>query len=151
MAKISKKTPGTLPSVEIDNLNQFIFEGLEDTGIFSEPEPITHIPNIDMFSTPAEVVVEVELPGVRKQDIEISIYKNNLTIRALKFECFEEDKINYVCMERSFGRLFRTMEIPFPVDTEKIKAVYKNGLLTISIPRIEDKRRETKRVPIESI
>lgn len=151
MAKISKKTPGTLPSVEIDNLNQFIFEGLEDTGIFSEPEPITNIPNIDMFSTPAEVVVEVELPGVRKQDIEISIYKNNLTIRALKFECFEEDKINYVCMERSFGRLFRTMEIPFPVDTEKIKAVYKNGLLTISIPRIEDKRRETKRVPIESI
>lgn len=150
MAKISKKSPRALPGIEVDDIRQFIFEGLEEAERFLRPEPITHIPNVDMFSNPSELVIEVELPGVRKEDIGLALFKNTLTIKALKFECFEEDRVNYVCMERAFGRVFRAVEIPFPVDTEKIKAVYKNGILTITIPRIDDKRSSTKRITIES-
>lgn len=150
MAKISKKPPRTSP-IEIDQINQFIFEsGLDDDTGFIRPEPITHIPNVDMFTTPADLVIEVELPGVRKEDIDITLCKDTLTIKALKFECFEEDKINYVCMERSFGRLFRTIELPFPVDTARIKANYDNGILIVTIPRVEDKRNMTKKIPIHS-
>ncbi|MBI5491941.1 MAG: Hsp20/alpha crystallin family protein [Deltaproteobacteria bacterium] len=149
MAKMSKKTPITPAAVEIDNLSQFIFEGMEDAS-FLQPEPLTQIPNVDVFSNTCELVIEVELPGVRKDDIDVTIFKGTLTIRALKFECFEEDKVNYVCMERAFGRLYRAIEIPFPVDTMKIKAVYKDGVLTIIVPRVEDKRCSSKRVRIEN-
>ncbi|MBI5587820.1 MAG: Hsp20/alpha crystallin family protein [Deltaproteobacteria bacterium] len=150
MAKISKKSPRGRPSIEIDNLNQFIIEGIEQADNFLKPEPITHIPNVDIFSTPADVIIEVELPGVRKEDIDVAIVKNTLTLRTLKLECLDDEKVNYVCMERAFGRVFRTIELPCPVDTARIKAVYKNGVLTISIPRVEDKRSCTRKVLIES-
>ena len=53
-------------------------------------------------------------------------------------------------MERAFGRMFRSIELPFPVDTEKIKAVFRNGILTICVPKVEDKRNVSRRVPIEN-
>ena len=149
MAKISKKPPGT-GSPETDKHKNFFFEEMEDAGLFAHSEPITQIPNVDVFSTRDELIIEVELPGVNKQDIDITLIKTTLTIKALKLECFEEDKINYVCMERAFGRMFRSIELPFPVDTEKIKAVFRNGILTICVPKVEDKRNVSRRVPIEN-
>lgn len=151
MAKISSKKPSGGPAVEIDNINQFIFEGIDETGLLNHPEPITQIPNVDVYSNPREVIIEAEIPGVRKDEIEIMLHKQTLTIKALKFECFEEDKVNYVCMERSFGRIFRAIELPFPVDSGRVKATYKEGVLKISLPRIEDKRSNAKKVPIDSI
>lgn len=150
MAKISKKSPGGIPSIEIDNINQFIIENIEQVDSLLKPEPITHIPNVDIFSTRSEVIIEVELPGVRKEDIDVAIAKNTITLRAIKLECVEEEKVNYVCMERAFGKVFRAIELPCPVDTARIRAVYKNGILTISVPRVEDKRSNTKKIPIES-
>ena len=150
MAKISKKTPPSLAAFELDSVTRLISEDLSgDPGVFQN-EPITHVPNVDMYSTPTHLVLEVEMPGVRKEDIDLIFTRKSLTVKALKYECFEENKINYVCMERAFGRLFRTIEIPFPVDTGRIKAVFKNGMLTITVPRIEDKRCPSKRVSIES-
>ncbi len=148
MAKISKKPPGP-PATELDDLKRFLFESMDESGFLSHPEPITQIPNVDVYSTRDTLVIEVELPGVKKQDIDITLLKNTLTVKAVKFECFEEDKINYVCMERAFGRMFRAVEIPFPVDTVRIKAVFRNGILTVSIPRVEDKRNMSRRVPVE--
>lgn len=150
MAKISKKPPGT-GSPETETRKSFFFEEMEDAGLFAQSEPITQIPNVDVFSTRDELIIEVELPGVNKQDIDITLIKTTLTIKALKLECFEEDKINYVCMERAFGRMFRSIELPFPVDTEKIKAVFRNGILTICVPKVEDKRNISRRVPIENV
>ncbi len=149
MAKISKKRP--LAAFEVGNITRLVSESIADTLGLVESEPITHIPSVDMFSTATELIIEVEMPGVRKDDIEVLLHKNSVTIKALKYDCFDEDKINYVCMERVFGRIFRSIEVPFPVDTAKIKAVYKSGILTIVIPKVEDKRSKTKRVAIESV
>jgi len=71
-------------------------------------------------------------------------------VQGLKYECFEEDKVNFVCMERSFGRLFRVIDIPCPVDASRIKAVYLNGLLTITMSKIEEKRGTPKKITVES-
>ncbi len=125
-------------------------EGVELSYSVSKQEPATHTPNLDMFSTPALLTIEVELPGVRKEDIELSACRSTLTVRAVKFECFDEEKVNYLCMERGFGVLFRTVDIPFPVDTSRIKAVYKNGILSVTIPRVEDKRAAARRVQVDS-
>lgn len=148
MAKISRK--GAQTPIRIENLNQFLFECLGDEESLLAQEPMTHVPALDLFATSAELVVEIELPGVRKDDIDITLYKNTLTIRAMKHECVEEDKINYVCMERSFGRIFRAVDLPHPVDTARIKANYANGVLTIVMPRVEDKRNNKQKVSIES-
>ncbi len=149
MAKISKKNPSA--AFEVGKITRLVSESIADTLVLIESEPITHIPHVDMFSTAKELIIEVEIPGVRKDDIEVLLHKNSVTIKALKYDCFDEDKINYVCMERVFGRIFRSIEVPFPVDTAKIKAIYKSGILTIVIPKVEDKRSKTRRVAIESV
>ena len=150
MAKSSKKTPSPLKTFEINSLTRLLSDGLKNAYGLIHTEPIVHIPNVDMYSTQNELVVEVEMPGVRKDDIEVFIHKNALTVKAAKFECFEEEKINYVCMERAFGRIFKTVDLPFPVDTARMKASYKDGVLTISVPRIEEKRTGAKRIQITS-
>ncbi|MBE9528153.1 MAG: Hsp20/alpha crystallin family protein [Proteobacteria bacterium] len=149
MAKISKKKSTKLTSFEVSNISRLLGDKSDDM-LGTGHEPITHIPNVDMYSTDAELTIEVEMPGVRKEDVEVLIHRSAVTIKAMKFDCFEEEKVNYVCMERVFGRIYRSVDLPFPVDTAKIKALYKNGILTISIPRIKDKRAATKRVAIES-
>ncbi|MBI5885889.1 MAG: Hsp20/alpha crystallin family protein [Deltaproteobacteria bacterium] len=149
MAKISRKSKNDQTSAGIDEINQFILEGLREAGLVTAAEQTSHTPNVDVFSTPAELVMEIEMPGVRREDIEVTLLKDTVTVRSIKAECFEEPKVNYVCMERSFGRIFRQVEIPFAVDAAKIKAVYKNGVLTITLPRVVDKRAASRRVTVD--
>ncbi len=151
MAKISKEPP------EIVNFSEDGYGSCKGGGSDDENWPedsgldtITRIPDIDMFSTPYELTIEVEMPGVQKENIELYLHKNTIKLTALKSEAIKNNKINYVCMERIFGRLYRSIEIPFPVNTSKVKAVYKSGVLTIIIPRVEDKRSEKRSVLIET-
>ncbi len=160
MAKISKEPidfmglPGG--GGEMDNVQGRWGEGGEGGGGGGcsgggEPlEPITRIPDIDMYSTKDELYIEVEMPGVEKKDIELCLQKNTVKLMALKVENMEDRGTNYVCLERVFGRLYRSIEIPFPVNTSAVRATLANGVLTIVMPRIEDKRAEKKSVPIES-
>ena len=112
---------------------------------------VNFTPHVDIYTTQEAIVIEAEIPGVDIKDIEISIIKGQLLIKGVKSEVLnEEDTGNYVCMERSFGRYYRAIEIPFPVNTQNIKASYKYGVLTIEAPRVADKRGQPKRIEIES-
>lgn len=150
MVKSPKKELSDKPvSTDIGMAFQYVFEESEKI-VLPRDVSITHTPVVDMFSTAGAVIVEVELPGVRQEEVEISILQNTLTIRGVKYECFEEKKVNFVCMERSFGRVFRVIDIPYTVDTSRIKAAYKNGLLTIELPKVAEKRGVPKKVNVES-
>lgn len=150
MVKSPKKELSDKPvSADIGMAFQYVFEESEKI-VLPRDVSITHTPVVDMFSTAGAVIVEVELPGVRQEEVEISILQNTLTIRGVKYECFDEKKINFVCMERSFGRVFRVIDIPYTVDTSRIKAAYKNGLLTIELPKVAEKRGVPKKVNVES-
>ncbi len=151
MAKISKEPPEARSFSEKGG-GSCHGDGNDNKGPYDDGglETITRIPDIDMYSTPYELTIEVEMPGVLKENIELYLHKNTIKLTALKAETIELNKINYVCMERVFGRLYRSIEIPFPVNTSKVKAVFKNGLLTIVIPRVEDKRSEKRSVLIET-
>lgn len=149
MVKIPKKGISDPPvSTDIGMVFQYLFEEEQITS--PRNAAINHTPVVDMFSTADSIIIEVELPGVRKEDVDISILHNSITVRGLKYECFEEKKINFVCMERRFGRLFRVIDIPCPVDTSKIKTTYKNGLLTITLTRVAEKRGTPKKIVVES-
>lgn len=149
MAKISKKSQNVQPPAGVDEISQFILEGLREAGLVTAAEQTFHTPSVDIFSTPTELIMEVEIPGVRRDDIDVTMLKNIVTIKAVKAECFEEPKVNYICMERSFGKVLRQIELPFAVDAANIKAVYKNGVLTITVPRVVDKRAMTRRVTVD--
>jgi hypothetical protein len=137
MAKISKKQDPPKKAAEPDEMLEFIMEsmmeGMEDYLRLRGPEPINHVPQVDIL----------------REDIDVKLFKTTLNLKALKYDCFEEDKVNYMCMERSFGRIFRTVELPVPVNTSKTKAIYKNGILTIVMPRIEEKRGKPRSITIE--
>jgi HSP20 family protein len=150
VAKIPKKETACQPiSKDSSMIFQYLYEEAEKI-ILHNDVAINHTPVVDMFSTPDSIIIEIELPGVRQDEVDVSILRSTLTIRGLKYECFDEKKVNFVCMERSFGRLFRVIDIPYPVDTSVIKAVFRDGLLTITLSRIEEKRGVPRKINVES-
>lgn len=150
MAKISKKPTSPFAPFDIGDFAGLLDEGMDAAPDTTRGKPIVHIPNVDIFSTSGKLMIEVEMPGVRKEDIELNLSGCTLTVKAVKFECFEDNKVKYVCMERLFGRVYRDIDIPFTVNTSSIKAAYKNGILTITAARIKDKRSSSICIPIES-
>ena len=151
MATIPKKEVMDQPvSKDIGMIFRYLYEETENIGLHKE-SAISHTPVVDILSTSDSIIIEIELPGIRPGEIDVSILRDALTINALKYECFDEKKINFVCMERSFGKFFRVIDIPSPVDTTTIKAAFRDGLLTITLPRIiKEKRGIPKKIIIES-
>ncbi len=93
---------------------------------------------IDMFETPDDVVVKTPVPGVKPEDIDITITGNSLTIVGeAKAEERVEEK-NYIRRERRYGRFSRSISLPSGVRGEKAEATFENGLLTLTIPKAEE-------------
>jgi HSP20 family protein len=95
-------------------------------------------PALDMFEDKDQVMVRVELPGMKKEDIEVSLHEDNLSISGeRKYEEKKEEAEVYRA-ERFFGRFQRTVSLPAMVESDKIKAQYKDGILTITLPKAEE-------------
>jgi HSP20 family protein len=95
------------------------------------------IPRLDMFEEGKELVVKAELPGIRKQDLDVRIDGDMLTIKAEKKAKKEAKEATHYARERSYGRYVRYMTLPFRVEGEKISATLKKGLLEIRMPKAE--------------
>ena len=132
---------------EIDRLFDDAFRGFPS--MFREelewPEitPIMLTPSIDIKETEQNYVVSVEVPGVAKEDVDIRIDGNTLTIHGEKKQEKKEDKENYHCVERHYGSFERMLTLPTDANTDNIDAKFKDGVLTINI------KREAKSVPKE--
>lgn len=108
-----------------------------------------HAPFLDIFETADKYVVEVELPGFEHRDLSLNICCNMLVIEGLKREEKGDKHVNYICMERRFGRFCRTVEIPPTFDIKGVKAKYDKGVLYISFPRMKDKSTVIRNIQIE--
>lgn len=93
--------------------------------------------DIDMYEEKDELVVKAELPGVNKQDIDIQLEGNSLSISAEKKSEMPEDATTYND-ERSYGKFSRCLSLPFPVDTNKVNSTFENGILEIRLPKTEE-------------
>jgi len=105
------------------------------------------VPNIEMYDRTNEIVFRAELPGVKKEDIDLSISKDSLT---LKGELKREEEVKaeaYYAGEISYGSFARTVALPAEVDSEKVKATFKNGILELVIPKREEAK--PKEIKIE--
>lgn len=112
-----------------------------------KPEMGVIMPNIEMYDKKNEIVVKAELPGVAKEDIDLTITKDSLT---LKGEVKKEEEVkeeNYYACERSYGSFARTIALPVEVDSEKAKASFKNGVLEVTLSKKEEAK--PKEIKIE--
>ncbi len=95
-------------------------------------------PAVDVLETEHELVLKADLPDVDLKDIDLQVENHTLTVKGHRnFERDFEGKGGYHRIERSFGNFVRTLSIPSTVDTEKVGAAYKNGVLTIQLPKKE--------------
>jgi HSP20 family protein len=146
--------PPEKPTAPLSSLSDSLFKSLREavsTNMGAGSDLVNFTPHVDIYTTNESIVIEAEIPGVNINDIDVSVNKGQLLIKGVKSEVINDDEAgNYVCMERSFGRYYRAIEIPFPINTQSIKASYKYGVLTIEAPRVADKRGQAKRIEIES-
>src|SRR5512139_3588322 len=88
---------------------------------------------LDAYMTPAEIVVVANMPGVKPENVEITLEGDTLTIKGERPAPIEN--VDYVLQERLYGMFQRTLSINIPVDSEKAEAKFENGLLILTIPK----------------
>src|SRR5262245_24240389 len=97
-------------------------------------------PPVDIFDTDSEIIVKAELPGMNAKDIDVRLENNVLTVKGKrKFEK-ETKEENYHRVERAYGTFSRSFSLPTAVTSDKVTAEYKNGILTIVLPKQEEIR-----------
>jgi HSP20 family protein len=95
-------------------------------------------PSVDISEEPNRLVMSVELPGIDKNDVKISLNESVLTIEGQKSGQTEEQKAKFYRCERSYGKFSRSFTLPGKVVADKIDASYKDGILTITLPKVEE-------------
>jgi len=95
-------------------------------------------PLVDLYETPSELVAKVELPGMKKEEIEVSVVGDTLTLKGERKRESEVKEENFYRMERSYGTFQRSLTLPNPVDASKVKATYKDGILEVRVPKAEE-------------
>ena len=98
----------------------------------------TWAPTCDIFETDNEIVVKVELPEVKNEDVHVTIDNNTLMIRGERKFLEETKKDSFHRMERNYGEFFRSFTLPHFVDANKVGAEFKNGVLRIALPKREE-------------
>jgi HSP20 family protein len=93
--------------------------------------------------------ITAELPGMDESNINVKVSDNVLTIRGEKKEEKEEKKKDYYMSERRFGSFQRSFEVPDGVDAERIEASFKNGVLTVNLPKSPEALKKEKSIPVK--
>ncbi|MDH4228078.1 MAG: Hsp20/alpha crystallin family protein [Deltaproteobacteria bacterium] len=105
------------------------------------------LPALDLIDKDNAIIVKMDVPGVTKEKIDIALHGDILTVKAESKEEKEEKEENYIRRERSYSSFERSVHIPVKVNPDKIKASMKDGILTVELPKEEEKK--AKKIKIE--
>ena len=106
------------------------------------------VPEIDVTETDTEVRVTAELAGMEEKDIDVHVSGDRLTIRGEKREESETEEKDKHISERRFGSFLRTLRVPDSVDSAKISAAIKNGVLTVVMPKTAVAKKKQRKIPL---
>jgi HSP20 family protein len=106
-------------------------------------------PIVDIYEEKDDIVVKAELPGMTKDDIEVDISNSHLTLRGEKKKEEKIEEKEYFACERSYGAFHRSLELPKDVQSDKVKASFKNGILEIRLPKTEEAKTKEVKVKID--
>jgi HSP20 family protein len=108
------------------------------------------VPAVDIAEQEKQYEITAELPGMSESDIEIKVSNDVLTIKGEKKSEKEEKKKDYFLSERHYGTFARSFHIPDGVDSDKIAADFKNGVLTVTLPKTQDAQKLEKKIEIKT-
>jgi HSP20 family protein len=137
-----------IPGPPEELIERYLKQLLGQRGVSATLWDETDFPALDIYETPEQIVVEAELPGVKLEHLEVSISAGTMLIEGLKDEVLEPGRINFLCMERTFGTFRRMIPLIQSINPAKIKAVYRMGILQIQIPKAPEKRGQKKVIPV---
>jgi HSP20 family protein len=106
--------------------------------------------SLDVVQRPDEIVVKASIPGVKPETVDLAIEDNILTLRADRKPDFEDEKSVYLVQERPTGSFYRALRLPETVDASKVESRYENGVLTIVLPKAEEKKKKQIKIQIGS-
>ncbi len=110
--------------------------------------PTAAMPRVDVFERSGDLVVKAELPGVKKDDIDLEIKDGDLVLRAERREEREVKEENWYRMERNFGQLYRRLPLPEGTEAGQIKATMTDGVLEVTIPKPRSKEPQAQKIAI---
>ncbi len=113
---------------------------------FPEMESVT--PSVDIFEDANNVVVKAEIPGIKKEDIDVRLTDDVITISGEKKKEDKVEKKDYCRLERSYGSFKRSFRLPKEVQADKAEAKFEDGILEISIPKTEQAKKKEKKIKI---
>lgn len=136
MALVRWRPSRSVPSVwgEVDRIFESLF-----------PRTVTHtdfyeadwMPRVDISETDDDLVIAAEIPGIKKEDLTINVEDGVLTLKGERKHEDEKKEKNYHRIERSYGSFYRSFRLPSAVDAEKVHASYKDGVLKVTLPKVE--------------
>jgi len=148
MATIARLEPFRGLSTLQDQFNRLFNESFRHQS--EESALTTWAPAVDIYETPNELVVKADLPDVNEKYIDVRVENNLLTIRGeRKFEKSVSEE-NFLRIERTYGSFSRSFSLPNTVNAETIGAEYKNGVLTITLPKREETKPRQVKVNVTS-
>jgi HSP20 family protein len=100
-------------------------------------EAVGWVPAVEMYEKVDKFIVRTELPGMKKEEIDVSVVGNTLTISGEKKAEAEVKDEDYYCCEMCYGKFSRSVDLPTAVDAAKVDASYENGILEITLPKVE--------------
>lgn len=128
-----------------------LFDAMQGRGAFTSRrkegfEPLR--PKVDISEAEKEYTVQAELPGIEMEDVAIEVVAGKVRISAEKRQDKESDDAGYHCVERAYGMIQRVLSLPEDADPENIDATFKNGVLTLRIPKQPARVAEGHRVNV---
>src|SRR5271169_3849146 len=132
-----------------DQVNR-LFEDTFNHGRSSQTDLAAWAPAVDIYETENELVVKADLPDLQEKDIDIRVENNTLTIRGERK--FEKDvnEDNYLRIERAYGAFTRSFSLPNTVNSENIRAEYRNGVLTLHMAKREESKPKQIKISVSA-
>ena len=109
------------------------------------------MPAVDVTETDKAYEIVAELPGMDEKNVEVKVADDILTIKGEKQEEKEERRKDYYLSERSFGSFQRAFQVPAGVDTDKIEANFKNGVLIVTLPKSAEAQKAEKKITVKAV
>jgi HSP20 family protein len=117
-------------------------------GAVAAPAASGFAPRLDVVERDGELLVSAELPGLEEKDISVEVHGNVLSLQGEKKSEHEERKAGWHWSERSYGSFRRMVELPVDVEADKASASFKNGVLTITLPKAESAK--VRNIPVNA-
>lgn len=138
---------GYNPFIELEELREQFSKLLNNQE--AKANDVAFIPTVNTREADDAYYIEVDLPGVSKDDINIDVDDNTLTISGVRKVKEEHKEDNFYKVESVYGKFERSFSLPEDVDTDKIEAKHNNGVLEIKIPKVEKVEKAPKKIKIK--